>query len=516
MNSSLTLQTDSNITKESLKDDELLSLMKKNSDKDARALVKYLDAKKFNILPLSIIKNTYQTILTVATSNRLKKDEIESLKFLTGLDIKDILVKSNNFSNIIFSVYHSDETIIKESILNLEKEAKTEEIKENSDKNNFFENATNDEGKFLENILKYAISIGASDLHIIPTQTTTSIKLRVNRNFIYLNDFKFLKRQHLILIRRIKILASLELDKKDFPQDGGFTIPELKNFSIRVSLMPTIFGEKAVLRFHSYKVVNNISELGIIDDVIYQIKSFLDLKGGAMLCAGPTGSGKTTTLYAMLNYLKDKGLNVVTIEDPVELILNGISQTSLNIHRGFDYKDALSAILRQDPDVIMIGEVRDTLSANYLLQAVFSGHKVISTIHAGNIFEIFLRLKSLNINTIDIAQAVKFLSYQELLPRLCKNCAIKDVEKSSLLGIDVFDVKGCEHCDMTGADGKVLALETLSIDSKIREILLNGNSITLENIKNCNTYYPFKKYIFSLLQDKQISTSVFGHYFTTY
>ncbi len=493
-------------------EEELLSLMKKNSDKEARALIKYSDAKNFNVLPLTILKNNYQTVLTVATNSKLKKDDLEALKFLTDHDIKDILVKSSNFSNIIFSVYHADETVIRESDQNLEKEASKEEEKLEN-KKSFFENATNDEGKFLEDIIKYAISIGASDLHIIPTASTTSIKLRVNREFAHLNDFKLSKNQHVVLIRRIKILSSLELDKKDFPQDGSFIIPELKNISVRVSLMPTIFGEKAVLRFHSCQSVSDISSLGIIDDVMYQIKNFLDAVGGAMLCAGPTGSGKTTTLYAMLNYLKNKGLNVLTIEDPVELVIDGVSQTSLNTSKGFDYKDALPAVLRQDPDVIMLGEVRDETSANYLLQAVFSGHKVISTIHAGDIVEIFLRLKSLNVNTIDMAQALKFLSYQELLPRMCTSCTVKEDEASKALGIDVFSSSGCVKCNNTGVQGQILTFETLTIDSKVREILLNGSILTKENIKDIKNYYSFKQYLFNLLKERKISANMVARYF---
>ena len=514
MNSCLITKQDNEIINDNLGERELLNLMKKNSDSKARELLKYDDAIKFNVLPLTVLKNNHFTILTVATNDRLTKDIIESLRFLTNLDIKDILVKSNNFSNIIFSVYHSDENIIKESITNLEYKAKINEETEKVEEKKFFKQATNDEGKFLEDILKYAISIDASDLHIIPTQSTTLIKLRVNRNFVFLNDFKLLKSQHIVLIRRIKVLSKLELDKRDFPQDGSFVIPELRNISVRVSLMPTIFGEKAVLRFHSYKSISNILDLGISKDVVYQIKDFLDSKGGAMLCAGPTGSGKTTTLYAMINYLKEKGLNVVTIEDPVELAIDGISQTSLNVRKGFDYKDALCAILRQDPDVIMLGEVRDKISASYLLQAVFSGHKVISTIHAGNIVEIFLRLKSLNVNTIDMAQALKFLSYQELLPKLCLNCATKEKDVSKILGIDVYKSNGCKMCDMTGTNGKILAFETLIIDNIVREILLNDQVFTNDSIKSIKSYYSFQKYLYNLLKDKKISAEVFGHYFT--
>lgn len=514
MNIDLITTNNKEITNNNLGEQELLNLMKKNSDKNARALIKYEDAIKFNVLPLTLLKNNHQTILTVASNKRLSIDTIDSLRFLTNYTIKDILVRSNNFLSIIFAVYNSDENIIKDSVQKLETKAKIDEEEQKFEEKSFFKQATNDEGRFLEDIIKYSISIGASDLHIIPTADTTLIKLRVNRSFVFLNDFKLLKSQHVVLIRRIKVLSKLELDKRDFPQDGSFIIPDLKNVSVRVSLMPTIFGEKAVLRFHSFKSMTNISDLGIANDVLYQIKDFLDIKGGAMLCAGPTGSGKTTTLYAMLSYLKDKGLNVVTVEDPVELSIDGISQTSLNVRKGFDYKDALCAILRQDPDVIMLGEIRDKISASYLLQAVFSGHKVISTIHAGNIVEIFLRLKSLNVNTIDMAQALKFLSYQELLPKMCLSCAKKENELSNAVGIDVYSSCGCKSCENTGVSGKVIAFETLVVDNMVREMLLNEKLFTSENIKDIKTYYPFKKYLFNLLKDKKISGSVFSEYFT--
>lgn len=513
MNTNL-IKHETQIIASDLKEQELLNLMKKNSTKEARKLLSYQDAKKLNVLPLSIFRNNFQSVLTVATNSRLDRDRIDTIKFLTNLDVKDILVKDDNFTNIIFSVYHSDETIIEESVVNLEKKATNEEKITQSKEKDFFENAKNDEGKFLEDILKFAISTGASDLHIIPTSKSTLVKLRVGTGFIYLNDFKLLKSQHMVLIRRIKVLASLELDKKDFPQDGSFIIPELNKFAIRVSLMPTIYGEKAVLRLHSFKGVNDINELGINDEVLYTLEDFLNLKGGAMLCAGPTGSGKTTTLYAMVNYLKNKGLNVVTIEDPVELAIDGISQTSLNVSRGFDYKDALCAILRQDPDVIMLGEIRDEISAKYLFQAVFSGHKVLSTIHAGNILEIFLRLKSLNVSTIDMAEGLKFLSYQELLPSLCLACAQKDEELSKKLNFDVFQEIGCDACNNSHTCSKVLALETLTSNEKLKEILLRGEILTQNDLDNIKTYYPFKKYLFELLKGKKISTFTFGAYFT--
>ncbi len=503
-------QNNTNVAVDHSKEQELLSLMRKNSSKEARLLLPFEDAQKFGVLPLSILKNETQDILTVATCKKLNKDLIESLRLLTGFNIKDIYVSSSDFEHVIFSTYYSDESIVEKSVNVLSKNLNNDHIEIKK----FFEESNNEESKFLEDIIKYAISVQASDLHIIPTQIGTSIKLRVNGNFLELNNLKILKKQHLTLIRRIKILSSLNLDKKDYPQDGSFVIPELKNFGIRVSTMPTIFGEKAVLRFHSYKIMKDISELGISENVIFQMKNFLDSKGGAMLCAGPTSSGKSTTLYAMLNYLKNKGLNVVTLEDPVELILDGVSQTSLNPKMGFDYKDALPAILRQDPDVIMIGEIRDEISAAYLFQSVFSGHKVLSTIHAGNILEIFLRLKSLNINAINMAQAIKFLSYQELLPKMCDKCMIKEQQASDFLKIDVFDSMGCKDCSNTGISGKVLAMETLTLNGEIRQGLLMGNIPSYEDLKKYNKFFSFKEYVYNLLKDKKISCSTFGKNFS--
>ncbi len=501
-----------NVAFDQSKEQEIISLMKKNSSKEARNLLSFNDAKKFGVLPLSILKNDNQDVLTVATNKRLNKDEVQSLKFLTNFNIKDIFINSLDFENVIFSIYYSDEDIIEKSVENLSKNIDLEK----RDIKKFFEESKNEEGKFLEDIIKYAISVQASDLHIIPSKEGTCVKLRVNGSFLQIDDLKISKKQHLTLIRRIKILSFLNLDKKDYPQDGSFIIPELKNFGIRVSTMPTVFGEKAVLRFHSYKIMKNISELGISEYVLSQMKNFLDSKGGAMLCAGPTGSGKSTTLYAMVNYLKDKGLNVVTLEDPVELLLDGVSQTSLNPKLGFDYKDALPAVLRQDPDVIMIGEIRDEISAFYLFQCVFSGHKVLSTIHAGNILEIFLRLKSLNINAINMAQAIKFLLYQELLPKMCNDCIEKEEELSKFLKLNVFNSRGCQNCSNTGVSGKVLAMESLTLNGEIKQNLLKGNIPTYEDLKKYDKFFSFKEYVFNLLKDKKISCETFSKNFSDF
>ena len=192
MNIDLITTNNKEITNNNLGEQELLNLMKKNSDKNARALIKYDDAIKFNVLPLTLLKNNHQTILTVASNKRLSIDTIDSLRFLTNYTIKDILVRSNNFLSIIFAVYNSDENIIKDSVQKLETKAKINEEEQKFEEKSFFKQATNDEGRFLEDIIKYSISIGASDLHIIPTADTTLIKLRVNRSFVFLNAFKFI------------------------------------------------------------------------------------------------------------------------------------------------------------------------------------------------------------------------------------------------------------------------------------------------------------------------------------
>jgi general secretion pathway protein E len=313
---------------------------------------------------------------------------------------------------------------------------------------------------------------------------------------------------HRQLISRIKVLCSLDTATQAKPQEGAFVIPvQSHKVYLRISIFPTTFGEKAVMRLLGSCGLKTLDTLGLPQNVLAFLQNTLPVRDGAIIFVGATGSGKSTSLYAALDYLRQTNRNLVTIEDPVELNIPGIAQTSLDYKQGLSYPAALRAVLRQDPDVIMLGEIRDSESAETAFQAALTGHLILSTVHARNVFEAFMRLSTLNVDSFTLSQALRLVVAQRLLPALCRPCKVFDLKGSNQLGFEVYKAAGCPACEHSGYSGQVLAAEALLIDDTLRTELAQKNfaAQALLSKLNSGNYYALKDSLLDLLRAKQIS-----------
>ena len=300
---------------------------------------------------------------------------------------------------------------------------------------------------------------------------------------------KIQKNIHGPLIARIKILANLDIAEKRIPQDGHFRVAlgDGQQVNIRVSVLPTVFGEKAVLRIMAATSHLDHADHFGMDEYSYNLfRPLLDYPNGIIYITGPTGSGKSTTLYMILDYLSGRQVNISTIEDPVEKNLPGINQTQVNPTAGLTFDVGLRALMRQDPDIIMVGETRDGETAGTSVRAAITGHMVLSTLHTNDAVSSIVRLEDMGVETYLVANSLVGLIAQRLLRKVCPNCA-KEVETTEqeriLLGEDVRIVKrgmGCSQCNHTGYRGRIAVHEILAINQDIRRMIMEHESV--ENI----------------------------------
>jgi type II secretory ATPase GspE/PulE/Tfp pilus assembly ATPase PilB-like protein len=325
--------------------------------------------------------------------------------------------------------------------------------------------------RFIATIIDYAIARRASDIHLLPKREGTYLRLRQAQQILSHPEPICALPLHSRLVNRIKALAKLDLSNHRIPQDGAFTVPLPKEERhIRVSTLPTIHGEKLVLRILGMTQLEKLEDLGYTERCKHSLQTLLDQEAGVILVTGPTGSGKTTTLYALLHELTRKGRSILTIEDPVEIFLPTVSQTSVSEKHGLTYSVALRAALRQDPDVIMLGEVRDKESARLLLQGALTGHLMLSTVHSRNSLEAIMRLQSLETDMGSIVQALSAVLNQRLLPKLCQACRVFDLA-SSTQDIEVMQPVGCSKCDYSGYDGTILLEEMFVLTPRWKALL---------------------------------------------
>ncbi|NLF25124.1 MAG: type II/IV secretion system protein [Deltaproteobacteria bacterium] len=443
------------------------------STPEARKFLDFEPALRLGALPLGVIKLIDQTLLTIAVAEDYRPDSFAALKFAVGCKLKLLPVSKEILDDAIFRAYHGDEGALGH---NLQKFQEMETCGSKSENLSLpFRPEQGETSKFLAALIDYGISHGASDIHIVPTSRGSRVKLRIAGDLLSHQGEICSLQLHQYLIARIKILAALDTTQRQLPQDGSFQVPLSKRqVSVRVSILPTVHGEKAVLRLLGCEGLIELPALGFDPKTLGFINAFLNRSEGSTLLAGPTGSGKTTSMYALLQVLKERSMSLVSIEDPVEIQLDGVAQTSLCEKNGLTYAACLRAVLRQDPDAILVGEIRDEESAKVAMQAALTGHLLLSTVHARSVLEIFLRLRSLGIDALSVAQAVNLLICQRLLPRLCSNCKVIDLANTNRLGFDVFRGVGCFRCDYSGFDSRALAAEALWMDAGLSAALSSG------------------------------------------
>ncbi len=360
--------------------------------------------------------------------------------------------------------------------------------------------------RIVDTLLEYAIFENASDIHIEPEEKSVSVRYRIDG---VLRKVMSLPKKTLAgIVARIKILSNLKLDEHRLPQDGRFKIqtPEYK-ISFRVSIIPVFDGEKVVMRLlnESNKILN-LEQLGFQKQALEIIKRNINKPHGMILVTGPTGSGKTTTLYTIMNMLNKPGVNITTIEDPIEYRMPGINQSQINPKIGYTFAAGLRAFLRQDPDIIMVGEIRDNETADIAVNAAMTGHLVLSTLHTNDAATALPRLDDMKIEPFLIASTVNIIVAQRLVRRICKNCIMSykltaDMEKElretfdipelmkalakhgaissakeSLSSMLFYKGKGCKQCGNSGYKGRIGIYEVLEVTEKMGELILKRAS----------------------------------------
>src|ERR1700730_17780670 len=345
--------------------------------------------------------------------------------------------------------------------------------------------------KIVNLILAQAVKEKASDIHIEPFQNTLKLRYRIDGELIPAESPP--KALQLAITSRIKILAGLNIAERRIPQDGRFRIRVLgKEIDLRISILPTSHGEKIVIRILDKGTLTaSIDQMGIDESTLAKFRKAIDAPHGMILVTGPTGSGKTTTLYSVLQELNNPQYNIVTVEDPIEYELGGVNQVAVRADIGLDFASALRSILRQDPDIVMVGEIRDNETADIAVKAALTGHQVLSTLHTNDAASAITRLDDMGIEPFLISSSILMTCAQRLIRRICLNCKEDFVPEPELIErLGITDTKGavfhhgvgCDRCKGRGYLGRAAVIEALPVSEAIRRLIIKRASAAI--IKN--------------------------------
>lgn len=460
------------------------------SDQNLEQLIPYEFAIKNIVLPLSRSLNS----LTVVLDNPLDLIRIDNIKKITGCEINLIISAKADILKAIETFYGKDRFLRNfiESTANEEEIIKTD-FPEETDLSLDKLIAQAEEApvvKLVDLIIRQAIEEGASDIHIEPHHEKFHLRYRIDGILYDMpTPSQFL---YLPIISRIKIISKMDIAEKRLPQDGGFMVKiGDRVIDLRVSSLPTIYGEKIVLRIlDKTKVPLELAKLGFLPEELDMIRKGIQANYGLVLLTGPTGSGKTTTLYSVLNELRTSSKNILTVEDPVEYRLESINQVQVKPEIGLTFAHALRCFLRQDPDIILVGEIRDLETAEICVRSSLTGHVVFSTLHTNDVFSSIIRLVDIGLPSYLVTASLKLLVSQRLIRKLCPSCKepyeIKKEElprEVQLKSPLIYKAKGCDKCSFIGYKGRTLITEVLLIDDEIREaIRMNTNAMQLAYI----------------------------------
>ena len=430
----------------------------------------------------------------------------EALKFLSrqGKFICRIFLITPSAFNNLLKQYRTLRGEVKKALEELETELKVEKREKTSIKPDEFERMVEEApiSKVVAVVLRNAVEGGASDVHIEPTKEKLRIRFRLDG--ILHSSILLPMRVHLAIIARIKILSSLKIDETRLPQDGRFSIKiDGKNIDFRVSTFPTTLGEKVVLRIlDSSEGLKKFTDLGLDGRNLKVIQEAVKKPYGLILSTGPTGSGKTTTLYTILHQLNQEDVNIITLEDPVEYFIAGVNQSQTKPEIGYDFATGLRHILRQDPNIIMVGEIRDKETASLATNAALTGHIVLSTLHTNDAIGVIPRMIDLGVEPFLIPPTLSVAIAQRLVRKMCPFCKekikpAKEVRDSifkelnsfppiikkalpfkitSSEDVFIFEAKGCKRCNLKGYSGRIALFEVLVMTKRLGEIVLEKPS----------------------------------------
>jgi type II secretory ATPase GspE/PulE/Tfp pilus assembly ATPase PilB-like protein len=436
------------------------------SSDEARTFLPSGDAIALNALPLALARGPSQLLLHIAVSDDTDRMRAK-LRFLCGLDVALTSVPQDVLQQAIPKAYFGSELRLRQYIDRIAVAPKA--LKETSKDRTASAApvAKGDAAQFLTAILEFAAVRGASDLHLSPGANTVVTKMRIDGELCSLEGDPYDKSFHEQVVTRLKVLAALDVTNRRLPQDGAFRFMVGSTIrSARVSTLPSVYGESAVVRFLDGQAIPEIGSLGLEPTTLLVLRSALERTEGLILLTGPTGSGKTTTMYSVVRELSSRGRHIVTVEDPVENPLPGIVQVQVCTEQGLDYPRAIRSVLRHDPDVLLIGEVRDGVSAAMALDAASTGHLTISSLHVGSSLQAIGRLEVLGVPRSRSIPPVAVIVNQRLVPKLCGAC--KQPESAAYpkgLGL-VYRAGGCDLCAGSGFRGRVLVTELLDIQNQ--------------------------------------------------
>ncbi len=474
----------------------------------------YIDLDQFevypdvvNLIPMEIVKkymimpiHRIRSFLTLAMVDPTDLEVIEDIRFRTGLSIQPVIASESGILNAINKYYGSSSALRVKKIIEdiaMADDTRVNIIEEEKDDYNVQElvQATEEAPiiKLVNEIFVDAIKKGASDVHFEPYEQTFRVRFRMDG--LLHEQMNLPMKFKAPVISRVKILSNMDIAEKRLPQDGRIKMKvKLENggrkeVDMRISALPTIFGEKIVSRILDRQMLKlDLTELGFEEESLEKFQQAIRRPWGIILVTGPTGSGKTNTLYSAVSTLNSLEKNIMTAEDPVEYSISGLNQVHIKDEIGLDFPRVLRSFLRQDPDIMLVGEMRDLETVDIAIKAALTGHLVFSTVHTNDAASTVVRLVNMNVEPFLIADSVILIAAQRLIRRLCQKCKVphKLPEKALLdigylpeevKSVQVWKGPGCDYCNNTGYKGRIALYEVMPVDDEMREqILLRAQS----------------------------------------
>lgn len=459
---------------------ESIILSETDVDSLAATMIPEKLARRYGAVPVRFLD---ENTLLVAMVDPTNVFAIDDLRMMTGYDIKPAIASAEEVFNQISKVHRLDDS------LDVARAESTEFSADETIEADIRDVASEAPiVKLVNGLISQGVDDGASDLHFEPQEKALRVRFRIDG--VLHEAMSIPKRMQAGVLSRLKIMSDLDIAERRIPQDGRIgLISGGKSIDIRVASMPTVFGEKIVLRIlDKSSILLGLMDLGFSQRALSRFELSFKKPYGAILVTGPTGSGKSTTLYATLNVLNSIEKNIITVEDPVEYRLSGINQTQINTKAGLTFASGLRAILRSDPDIVMVGEIRDKETAQIAIEAALTGHLVLSTLHTNNAPGALTRLTEMGIEPFLSASAIECVMAQRLARRLCSYCkeAYKPTDEmllqngfpSDVVGKDItlYRAKGCPRCNKTGFKGRLGIYEVMIVSEAIERLTVERKS----------------------------------------
>ena len=473
----------------------LLDLSGFDTDQLQKDLIDLKIAQARHVLPLHKRGNR----LFVATSDPANLQGLEEIRFKTNLVVEPVVVENDKLAATIHKLVEASGALLKEA------GATMEDLEVDLQESDTGQSATDEENaevedapvvRYLQKILMDAIAAGVSDIHFEPYEKFYRVRYRLDGVLMEMAQPPLVIKDK--IASRIKVISKLDISEKRVPQDGRMklVVSKTKTIDFRVSTLPTLFGEKIVIRIlDSSGIKLGIEALGYDPDQQDALMNAVKRPYGMILVTGPTGSGKTVSLYTCLNILNQPGVNISTAEDPAEIQLAGVNQVNVNEKAGLTFAVALRAFLRQDPDIIMVGEIRDLETAEIAIKAAQTGHLVLSTLHTNDAPNTLLRLLNMGVAPFNVASSVLLITAQRLARRLCAHCKKpEEIPPEALLRAgfteedldgtwQTFGPAGCDHCKGTGYKGRVGIYQVMAITDEMRQLIMrNGTAFDIAEL----------------------------------